>query len=374
MFDLVNNATQKMADANKTLATHALIAQAYATSVTVQQKVYLPDSPELKIHQEEINKCLGAAQTNAEEYQKYIHPKIIQNVVSIDNCYNILSELPTNLLEGSTVDHWLDALNSVKEYIIEKKNEAQHVVVSSGNLDTTLKEHTQVFLSSVRSLNDDVDGDGGILEQNKALIERIEKQIGTNMLNIVFSAIGSAIGVVLTVVGCCTPYVTGAGAAGLVVAGVVIAGGFGTALVSNAMDMVELQKEKNELIIDDEMIKPEVQLALGISTGYQSFVPKISNVKDAATGMVTAWGSLITWVDKVIEDLEKGLLTADKVHAIYLGAIGNEYVTSLRDSIETIKTQMTGVDASIIIPGNGQSVGEAVEAACTKARFSDNVR
>ncbi|MEW8387839.1 MAG: HBL/NHE enterotoxin family protein [Candidatus Thiodiazotropha sp.] len=374
MFDLVNNATQKMADANKTLATHALIAQAYATSVTVQQKVYLPDSPELKIHQEEINKCLGAAQTNAEEYQKYIHPKIIQNVVSIDNCYNLLSELPTNLLEGSTVDHWLDALNSVKEYIIEKKNEAQHVVVSSGNLDTTLKEHTQVFLSSVRSLNDDVDGDGGILEQNKALIERIEKQIGTNMLNIVFSAIGSAIGVVLTVVGCCTPYVTGAGAAGLVVAGVVIAGGFGTALVSSAMDMVELQKEKNELIIDDEMIKPEVQLALGISTGYQSFVPKISNVKDAATGMVTAWGSLITWVDKVIEDLEKGLLTADKVHAIYLGAIGNEYVTSLRDSIETIKTQMTGVDASIIIPGNGQSVGEAVEAACTKARFSDNVR
>ncbi|MCG8072799.1 MAG: alpha-helical pore-forming toxin family protein [Candidatus Thiodiazotropha taylori] len=374
MFDLVNNATQKMADANKTLATHALIAQAYATSVTVQQKVYLPDSPELKIHQEEINKCLGAAQTNAEEYQNYIHPKIIQNVVSIDNCYNLLSELPTKLLEGSTVDHWLDALNSVKEYIIEKKNEAQDVVVSSGNLDTTLKEHTQVFLSSVRSLNDDVDGDGGILEQNKALIERIEQQIGTNMLNIVFSAIGSAIGVVLTVVGCCTPYVTGAGAAGLVVAGVVIAGGFGTELVSSAMDMVELQKDKNELIIDDEMIKPEVQLALGISTGYQSFVPKISNVKDAATGMVTAWESLITWVDKVIEDLEKGLLTADKVHAIYLGAIGNEHVTSLRDSIETIKTQMTGVDASIIIPGNGQSVGEVVEAACTKARFSDNVR
>ncbi|MES9854920.1 MAG: HBL/NHE enterotoxin family protein [Candidatus Thiodiazotropha sp. L084R] len=366
MSDLVNNATQKMADANKTLATCALIAQAYATSVTVQQKVDLPDSPGLKIHQGEINKGLGVAQTHANNYLNNIQPKIIQNVVSIGDCYNLLSGLPTSLLEGSTVDHWLHALNAVKEKIIEHKKNTLDVVVLSGQLDTELKEYTQVFLSSVRSLNADVDGDDSLLDQNKALIKRIEEQIGTDIGNIVLGAIGAAVGILLTGVGCCAPFVTGGAAAGLAVAGVIIAAGSGVALISSATDIAELQKVKNELIRDDAKIKPQVQLALGISTGYQSFVQKISNVQDAATRMRDAWELLISWVDEVIDNLEKGLLTADKVRAIYLGAIKNKDVTSLTNSIEIIKTKMTGVDASIIIPDNGESVGEAVEAAARK--------
>lgn len=355
-------AAQGIATANKAQTSQALILQTYANSVKQQPEVDLSSDPKLESFQTQINSGLTTAQGHASNYLSNIQPKIIQNISNIGNFYALNNAVPTTLPAGSTAQAWLESLSTLQSQATQYQGDATDVASLLQNLSDDLNSDTQSFSQTVTALNTAVNGDNGVLASENQALSTVQGELDGAIAQAAVSGLAIVGGGFMIAVGAIADFVTAGTSTPLVLAGVgVLATGIGGE-TDAALRMKTLYDRKALLLTQEAELTAEVNLALGISNGYQSLLNQVQIAVDAANQMQDAWQFLSTDLGSMISDLQNGIQSADQIRTLFLTAANNEAQTVLTD-INTIKAQMAGIQSIVAPPG--QTIGEALVAAAS---------
>ena len=359
-----SSATELAADrintANIAQTSQALHIQAYAISVNEQPMVDFSGAPSLSKYQTEINSALKTAQTHATNYLNVIQPSIITNIANISNYYALHSSVPTTLPEGATEKQWIEVLTAIESQAEAYRIVSNGVVAQLQTLHANLTTDAANFEKIVNHLNAAVNGDNGVLESIHAQLGTIQTQINLAIGGTILSGLAIAGGVFLIAVGGIAEFVT-AGTSTLVVVGgiALVCAGIGGETAS-IVSLHNLNNDIANLLTNEANLTEEVKLAAGISVGYNNLKVLVGTAVEAASGMSNAWQILSADLGSMIDDLKQGINNTAYIRKLFLDAT-NKVVKAAMQDIQTIKTQMAGVQK--IVAGKGETVGDAIEAA-----------
>ena len=103
-----------------------------------------------------------------------------------------------------------------------------------------------------------------------------------------------------------------------------------------------LYNQKSDLLKQKSTLISEVNLALGISSGYLQFAAQATNAMQALIQMNNAWQSLGSDLSSMIQDLQNGNLAPDVLRNLLLTA-SNNLIPTINTDITLIKSQMEGI-------------------------------
>lgn len=360
-----SQAAQGINSGNKGQSAQALIIQSYANSIKEQPTVDFSGEPNLEKFQAEINTGLQTAQSHADNYLNNIQPNIIENISNIGNYYALHNAVLATLPEGSTEQEWITNLQVLQEQSSQYQKAANGVVTELGQLHTDLTNDTASFAGTVSDLNAAVNGDHGILDSINSQLSDIQGKIDGAIAGTALSGLAIVGGAFVIAVGAVADFVTAGTSTPVVVGGVaIVAAGIGGE-VASAITLKNLNDEKASLLSEKSTLTAEVNLAVGISSGYNSLLTQVKGAVEAATQMQNAWQFLSSDLGNLVADLQKGIQSADQVRTLFLTAANTEIQTVITD-INTIKGQMAGVTNIVAAPG--QTVGDAIVEAAQKVQ------
>lgn len=330
-------AAEKIDAGNKGTSSQALIIQAYANSVKEQPPVDFTGEKNLEIYQTAINTGLKTAQGHADEYLNAIQPAIIQNITNISNYYALHQAVPATLPVGSTEQQWLDALGALKTQAVTYGGHARSVVAKLKTLRDNLSKDSAAFAGTVNDLNTAVNGDNGVLQSDDKTLSDIQGKINGAISAAVLSGLTVIGGVFMICVGAIEDFVTAGTTTPLIVGGigVVIAGVAGEA--GSVVALVTLSNQKSTLLHEEEKLKEEVKLALGMRSAYQSLSNQVNAAVEAAGQMQAAWEFLQSDLGSMINDLTNGISNVGTIRTLFLTG-ANTFVATILTDINTIKT------------------------------------
>ena len=333
---------KSMNDANKDQMSEALIIQAYANSVSEQPEVNFEDTPTLKSFQTSINDGLNTAKLHSSNYLAVIQPKLIQNMTNIGNYYALHNSVGKNLPPGSTLEEWNEALASLQSEAVIHQREAKATAALLNTLFDNLTEDVGSFSQIVSDLNTAVEGDNGVLNSIDGQLDFLRGEINGVIVGVVVSGLTIVGGVIMIVVGSLSQFVTGGFTIPLIVGGVgIVVGGIGGGIAAS-VSLAQLFDKKAKLLTEENLLKEEVKLALGIKSGYTSLLNKVKDAASASLRMENAWEALPNDLGTLITDLQNGLLSSDQIRTLFLTE-ANDNVQIVIEDIDTIKAQMERV-------------------------------
>lgn len=353
----INNGAKNINSANTEQSSQALIIQGYANSVKEQSNVDFSGQPTLSTYQTDINNGLARAKQHADNYLNTIQPKIISNISDIQNYYNLTNAIPAVLPPGSTEAKWIETLSAVREQSIDYEKSALDIVNLLSKLNTDLTTDVAAFSKVVSQMNTAVNGDNGVLKSITGDLDSIDSKIKGEIAGCVVSGLAILGGAFMIAVGGIADFVTAGTTTPLIVGGIgVMAAGIGGE-VAAGIALSNLYDEKASLLQQQAKLKAEVQLALGIQSGYSGLESKAHDAVNAASSMKNAWSSLNSDLDNLISDLSKGIMSAGTARTLFLTAANNE-ISSVLTDCSTIKSQMAGVQ--LIKATSGQTISQLI--------------
>ena len=347
-------AAQGIDTSSKLQTSQAVTLQMYCNSVLSQPTVDLSSQPNLSKFTGQINNGMTVAKGHANDYLNNIQPLIITNVTNISNYYALHNAVATTLPPGSTVKEWVSNLNVLKDQSVQYQSDAKNVVSKLQTLNGNIGIDSAAFSKIVSDLNAAVNGDNGVLQSIDGQLGTIQSSIDGAIAGIALSGLAILGGIFVTAVGAIADFVTLGTSTPLVVGGIalIIAGVGGE--VASAVTLKNLNDQKNKLLIEKSNLKSEVNLALGMSSGYTSLNNQAQSAMTAATQMSNAWNFLSGDLGNLASDLEKGITSTDQARTIFLTA-ANTVITSVIQDVTIIKNQMAGVISSVAPIGSGGS-------------------
>jgi uncharacterized protein YukE len=336
--------------------------QSYCNSVLEQPKVDLGGFANLTKYQTDINSGLLAAQTHATTYLNTVQPAIITNVANISNYFDLHGAVSASLPPGATKPEWLDALSAVMDAANGYKADANSIVTLLSTLNSGLTGDVASFSQTVTQLNNAVNGDNGVLDSLNSQIDDIQSKINGAITGTVLSGLAIVGGSIMILVGALAEAVTGGLATALVVGGaaVLIAGIGGEA--ASGVALGGLLDQKADLITRGTTLRAEVQLALGLKTGFANLKDQVATAVQAATAMQNAWSFLESDLGNLASDLNKGIIGTDIIRTLWLNT-ANSAIQPVQTDIATIKQQMAGTSLRIAPKGTpiGTYVGDVAQ-------------
>jgi hypothetical protein len=282
------------------------------------------------------------AQTHANNYLGVIQPSIINNLGNISNYYTFLSALPMALPGGSTESAWITYLQALQAQISSYQQSFGLITTNLTTLNSNLGTDSGSFNSTVAKLNAAVSGDNGVLTTINDDLNSIDKSIGGCIAGTASSGLAIAGGGFMIAVGGITDFVIAGASTPLVIGGVaVLTVGIGGE-VALATTLNNLYNQKSDLLKQKSTLISEVNLALGISSGYLQFAAQVTNAMQAIIQMNNAWQSLGSDLSNMIQDLQNGNLAPDVLRNLLLTA-SNNLIPTINTDITLIKSQMEGI-------------------------------
>lgn len=331
----------KLATANTAQAQVGVQMQAYCNSVLEQPSVSFAGFENLAKYETEVNAGIAAAKEHATTYVKVVKPAIVTNISNISNYFDLHGAVATTVPEGATKEEWLTNLGEVKDAVDEYIDHAKGVVSMLGDLHGGLVTDVGAFATTVSRLNAAVNGDNGVLDSLDDQINDLQGKIAGAITGIVLSGLAVVGGGIMILVGALAEAVTGGLATALVVGGAaVLIAGVGGA-VGAGVALGGLLSAKSDLITRKSNLKAEVQLALGMKTGFGDLRDQASAAVNAATAMQNAWEFLGSDLGQLSTDLNKGIIGSDAVRKLWL-TTANKAIATVSGDVTTIKNQMTG--------------------------------
>jgi non-hemolytic enterotoxin B/C len=204
---------------------------------------------------------------------------------SIGNYFALHQAVATTLPPGSTVQKWTAELGVLRTEANKYKKDATTVVAALQALQANLSTDAASFKRTVSDLNATVNGDNGILERDDKQLADIQSKIDGAIAGIALGALGIIGGVFMIVVGTVADFVMAGTATPLVVGGIaLIVAGISTD-VGAGIALAGLNDQKAQLLTEESTLTTEVNLALGVSSSYQSLSNQVSAAVEAANAI-----------------------------------------------------------------------------------------
>lgn len=348
-------AVQGLDQASKGHSSQGLIVQGYCNSVLQQPSVDLKSTPSLNKFETSINGGLVIAKGHADDYLTNIQPLIIDSVSDMSNYFRVYSAVATTLAKNTNEKDWIRSLNTMKDrstqYEVNSKSIVNKLIVLNSNLGVD----SSAFARMVSDLNAAADGDDGILKSIDGQLGTLQGQIDGCIAGMALSGLAIIGGAIMIGIGAIGEIFTGGAATALILGGVaVVAAGVGGE-AGSAITFQTLNNQKNDLLVQQASLSSEVQLALGLSTGYTGINSQAKAAMSAATQMSNAWGTLKGELSNLIMNLEDGITSTDFMREIFLTA-ANSTIPDVRRDIDNIKTQMAGT--RVLVAPQGQRIGD----------------
>lgn len=321
----------------------SLAVQNYCQSVIIQPTIDFGDIQKLKSLQEDINKGLATAKENANYYLGTLQPQIITNLTNIDNYFALQSSIPATLPEGSSKEEWLNMLGAVRDQSNKYQQVAADTASDLGTFYVRLSNDTTHFNEYANKLNTLVEGDQGILAQMDKDLGKIDGKIAGAITGAVLSGLAIAGGAFLVVVGTVSTFVTAGTSAKIAVAGglVIAAGAAGAA--GSTVALINLYKQRNTIIQQQTQLNAEVRAVSAVAGNYDLLYKQAGEALTATKQMESAWQILSGDLEHLADNLQNGITSPDQMRTLFLTTADKTLVTVKQD-INTIKAQMTGVD------------------------------
>jgi hypothetical protein len=333
-----------------------LVVQSYCNSVLAQPSVDFTGFTGLSSYQTDINNGLVTAQGHANNYLSVIQPSIITNLSSISNYYALLGALPVALPAGTSVADWISNLNAVQSQIASYQSACQGIVTNLTNFDISLGADAAFFASNVSKLNSAVNGDNGVLDTINDNLSTVDKEIAGCIAGTALSGLAILGGVFMIAVGGITDFITAGASTPLVMGGVAVLAIGIAGEVASAITLKNFYDQKASLLTQKSNLIAEVNLATGISSGYNQLSMQVKNAMTAVTQMSSAWTSLGADMGNMVTDLQKGIMAPDVLRTLFLTA-SNNLIPTVNTDITLIKSQMEGVRA---VNAGSENLGDYV--------------
>src|SRR5579875_3921970 len=350
-----DDVTTNMAKGLQNQSSQALILQGYALSVLQQPKISLGTAPNLAKLESDLNAGLDKACGHAKTFRNEILPSMVKTVTDIRDYFSLQNALGQALRpddKKTTIAELQAVLDRTNQY----KSNSVFLQTQLTKLSTDISGDSAVFADFVTKLNVAVNGDNNLLSQIDSALREIDGKI----------AVSIAGGVFLILVGSIANFVTAGTSTPLVIAGIgiLVAGAAGE--VASAVTLANLLGEKGELLRMQSQLREEVNLAVGLKSGYNLLATSASQAATAAQQMANAWGLLSGHIDNLIKNVQSGKQSIEDLQNMYLNAARGAVADALRD-VTTIEGQLAGVK-QVIAPSNTTIAKHIVEVARANQR------
>jgi hypothetical protein len=356
------DATGAMDTANKVYASQALILQSYMLSVLKQPKVDFGSLANLKPLEGNINGSLDRAVTNANWYLDQLLPDAIQTIANINAYFNLQNALVTALQPGADARTTISLLKTVQDKASAYQSQAATVVGDLGRLRTALSQDSAAFNGFVTQLNTAVGGDTGVLQSVSQQLDSVDSKISGAVAGTVVSGLVIAGGIFVICVGGIAGFVTAGTSTPLVLLGVGIVVGGVAGEVASAVTLSNLMKLKADLLAQQSQLKAEVNLALGLQSGFQGLASAAGDAAAASQQMANAWGSLDDHLGNLIDNVQSGQTDAAALRTLFQTAAQGD-VKNIQSDVTTIQNQLAGVQQV----SGGNDVATAIVQAAKNA-------
>ncbi|ELX8380707.1 HBL/NHE enterotoxin family protein [Providencia stuartii] len=330
-------------NANKKQSSSDLIVQSSCRSVLQQPFVNFTNNPSLINLQQDVNSALGIAKENSNYYLDTIQPMIISNISSISAYYTMHNSIATQVPAGTSISDWLNILSAIRDQSKTYASEAHITSTLLSQFSHKLDNSVSSFYSVVDKLNAAILGDNGALAQNRNKLIDIQTQIAVDEVGITLGAISIVGGLISIVVGIASSFFTGGATITMVIGGgVAIATGV-AGITGATLKLKGDLKLKEILLVEDANLKNEVRVAQACSAGNAQLAVCISQAAQSSLDMSNAWGFLSNDIESLINDLNMGIISGDKVRELFLSSANNQVKIVLKDT-DIIKSQMSGIE------------------------------
>jgi non-hemolytic enterotoxin B/C len=360
-----DDVTTNMAKGLQNQSSQALILQGYALSVLQQPKISLGTAPNLAKLESDLNAGLDKACGHAKTFRNEILPSMVKTVTDIRDYFSLQNALGQALRpddKKTTIAELQAVLDRTNQY----KSNSVFLQTQLTKLSTDISGDSAVFADFVTKLNVAVNGDNNLLSQIDSALREIDGKIAGSITGVVVSGLSIAGGVFLILVGSIANFVTAGTSTPLVIAGIgiLVAGAAGE--VASAVTLANLLGEKGELLRMQSQLREEVNLAVGLKSGYNLLATSASQAATAAQQMANAWGLLSGHIDNLIKNVQSGKQSIEDLQNMYLNAARGAVADALRD-VTTIEGQLAGVK-QVIAPSNTTIAKHIVEVARANQR------
>lgn len=336
-----SSAVTQIGTASKHQSSQALIVQSYALSTTKQQNVDFSGFDNLKQYQTSINNAIATAKDHGNYYLNTLLPSMITTVTNIDHYFNLQNAIPKALNPDTSAKDAIKLMAAVQEQAIDYQSQSSKLVTDLQGFRTQLAKDSSNFSTVVTNLNAAVNGDQGVLATIDKEVDNIDGKISGAIAGTVLSGLAIAGGVFMIIVGSVADFVTAGTSTPLVVGGIgVVAAGVGGE-VASAIILSKLIDEKNALLTKKAKLKAEVNLALGMKSGFSALATSASDAATATQQMANAWSTLDNHLGNLISDLKSGQTTVDELRHLFQAAAQGDVKDVQRD-ITVIEEQLSG--------------------------------
>ena len=353
-----NNSTQ-IEVAQKEIVASGIVLQGYCNSTLQQPDIDLSSVSDLENLQNGINAGLATAKQNANTYLNAINPRVISSLSDLKSYFTIYSSVPVTLPEGASVEEWVAILAVLKNVSEANLRNSTSIVEALKNLREALKADAKTFSNLAEDANDALAGEEGALQSISDDLKAVDRAIRVQIAATVAEGLTIAGGVFVIGIGATGFLLTGGASTELVIGGVV-ATAVGTAtLAASSLEISKLNQEKRDLLQKESTIHAEINLLTGIDSALENLSDQAETAAVATESMVVVWQDLLEEIERLISDLNGGIITTDEARTFFLNSANNEIV-ALQQTIRILTEQLAGV-VTITIPE-----GESLEAYMEK--------
>jgi len=319
--NLMERSAATMNDKFKAQASQGVIIQGYCQGIINQPLVdfgNVKDGIQIMIN-------------HANHYLSAIQPQIITNISNIQDYYYTHNSL-TQLLSQSATDYeWLQMLtilqHKVRKYEEGSKRATSDLTAFSGKISNDATAFNAKVQGGLQGGLKDIDG-----------------KIATAMKAAVLSGFVNGSAILVTVVGSLIDSVMGSATIATGVSGA-------SATVTG---LVALLKEKDTILQQQPKLTEQVIALEAINASYQNLSSQVGLAINAAQQMSNGWNLLGGNIHQLGNDLRDGRIDTDNLREWFMFSYPSQ-VGNVKESLDIVKTQLTGVSTKVAPNGENLS-------------------
>lgn len=338
---VANDGVSKLSTGIDKTSSQALVIQGYALSTLQQPFVDFSGFANLKPNEDKVNDSLRSAKDHAKHYLNYLQPSLIKKITDIQEYFNVQNALGKALRPGLDNKTVITLLDAVQSQATGYRNDAKSLVLDLQKFRTTLGSDAANFNRVVADLNTAVNGDNGALADLNNQLDTLDSKISGTIAGITVSGLAVVGGVFMIAVGSVAEFVTAGTSTPLVIAGVGVVAGGVAGTVGASIALANLLDAKGNLLRQKSQLKDEVNLAMGMKSGFSSLSAHATDAMLATQEMANAWGLLSNHLGSLIKDVENGKTNSDALRILFLNAAQGD-VKNIQQDITTISGQLAG--------------------------------
>lgn len=353
-----------LGNANKSSGSQAAIMQGYALSVQRQTMLNFGDFENLKKFETDMNNGIAAAQGRAKGFLDRTLPNLIRQSTDIDSYFNLQNALGQALDPSAPAKDAIMMMSAAQEQAQQYQKNAGALVTDLTQLRDGLNGDASNFTTYVQNLNAAVAGDNGVLKSLDDQLSSIDGKIAGAIAGTALSGLTILGGGLMIAIGAIAEFVTAGTSTALVIAGVGVVAVGAAGETASAITLAAMLNQKSDMLRRKEMLKAEVQLAQGVSSGFSTLAGGAAELALAAQQMANAWSGLDQHLGNLIGHLKSGQTDVDAMRRLFQIAAQGDVKNVQADS-RLIQAQLAGVNVQNLT--GGQTVSDFLNTTYGKA-------